>query len=208
MVQPSVLLFDLGGVLVENAAFHELKKLICDIPEETPLHDRWLDSPAVQKFERGETDEEEFAIGFVQEWTLGITPDEFLERFSQWIKGPFPGALDLLRSLRDRYTIALLSNCNSVHWARMDGIVTCVDHPFSSHLCGMVKPNSEIFQYVIAKLGCAPDQIVFFDDSLKNVLAARRSGITAVQTDGFEALQEALRQLNLHPLANSAVRDR
>lgn len=54
MQQPTVLLFDLGGVLVENVGFERLNALL---PTPLPLEElkaRWLASTAVRSFEVGD----------------------------------------------------------------------------------------------------------------------------------------------------------
>jgi hypothetical protein len=36
----------------------------------------------------------------VQEFALGVTPAAFLAEFQTWLRGPYPGAFELLRTLR------------------------------------------------------------------------------------------------------------
>jgi putative hydrolase of the HAD superfamily len=189
---PCVLLFDIGGVLVENATFQELARLLPPPVDISALPDRWLDSAAVQRFERGLITEEEFAAGFVDEWALEIEPARFLAAFATWPRGPYPGALALLERLRGRFTIAVLSNCNSLHWRRLADVINHADRAFSSHQLGLVKPDAAIFERVVQALDCAPDRIGFFDDSLRNVNAARAAGLLAHHTVGFEALRDTI----------------
>ena len=122
-------------------------------------------------------------------------PGDFLHAFSGWPRGPYPGALDLLDSLRDDYRLALLSNCNAVHWDRLTPFLDRVDSAFSSHLIGLVKPDAAIFHYVADALGVSPDEIVFFDDSPANVDAARAVGIAAHLVRGVEEVERAVREL-------------
>ena len=52
-MHPSVLLFDLGGVLIENVGFERFNALLSSpIPLEE-LKTQWLASPAVRSFETG-----------------------------------------------------------------------------------------------------------------------------------------------------------
>jgi putative hydrolase of the HAD superfamily len=194
---PSVLLFDLGGVLVENATFQELASLLPPPVDTGRLQDRWLDSAAVQRFERGLISEDEFSAGFVSEWGLEIDPARFLAAFATWPRGPYPGALALLERLRGRFSIALLSNCNSIHWRRLADVINHADRAFSSHQLGLVKPDAAIFERVVQDLDCAPEAICFFDDSLRNVNAARAAGLQAHHTVGFEALRDTIEALGL-----------
>jgi putative hydrolase of the HAD superfamily len=45
----------------------------------------------------------------------------------------------------------------------------------------LIKPEREIYQVLIDSLGCAPEEIVFFDDMPVNVESARNIGISAYQ---------------------------
>ena len=197
----SVLLFDLGGVLIDNVTFEALPALLPAPMARTAMQKRWLNSPAVQRFERGEIEPGEFAERFVNEWALGISPAEFLEAFAAWPRGMYPGAAETLGRLRRRHTIALLSNCNVVHWARMQPVLAHADHAFSSHECGLVKPDPAIFHHVVATLGCAAQDVTFFDDSAANVSAARELGMQARHTVGFDALKQAVFELGLRDTA-------
>ena len=194
---PSVLLFDLGGVLIENTTFQELPTLLRQPMAAGALVDRWLDSPAVRDFERGLMVSEDFAAAFAGEWDLAISPEQFLTAFAAWPKGPYPGALDLLERLRTNFTIAFLSNCNEIHWRRLDYVIGYADLAFSSHHFGVVKPDTEIFERVIRELDCPPEHVCFFDDSIKNVKAARAIGMNAHQTIGFDALADTISSLGL-----------
>ena len=48
-VRPKVLLFDLGGVLVDNVAFDRLPELLPEPIERGALVDRRIDSPSVRR---------------------------------------------------------------------------------------------------------------------------------------------------------------
>ncbi len=191
-----VLLFDLGGVLIETALFPLLRRIAPQI-EGDDIYDRWLESEAVARFERGSLNAEAFAAAFVREWALDMAPDDFMAAFATSVKGPFPGALDLLDRLRPQYVLACLSNCNSIHWPLIEGVADRFDHVFVSHLCGLVKPDPEVFQHVLRGLGRPPAAVRFFDDSLKNVMTAQAAGIQAHHTVGFQALEQTMTALGL-----------
>lgn len=200
--QPAVLLFDLGGVLVQNSMFDELPGLMPGGRSDDDLHDLWLSSLPVQRFERGEIDAERFADQFIGEWGLNISGVEFLDRVARWVKGFYPGASDLLRSLRKSYGISFLSNSNSLHWALLGDVLSHADCVFASHICGLVKPDRKFFQLAIEQINRHPGEICFFDDSARNVTAAREVGLRAYQTIGFDELARTISELGLHRFAN------
>lgn len=190
-----VLLFDLGGVLVDFAGFSELAAL-CPLPEDE-IRGRWLESPAVRAFERGALAAPEFARRFVAEWDLALEPERLLAEFIRWNRGFYPGAERLLRRLRPRHRLACLSNSNESHWAARPELPPLFDDVFPSHHLGLVKPDREIFERVIARLDVDATAIHFFDDSAVNVLAARRAGMAAHQVAGIPALEARLAELGL-----------
>jgi putative hydrolase of the HAD superfamily len=67
-----------------------------------------------------------------------------------------------------------------------------------SHVVGLRKPERPIFELAAGKLGLAPAECVFVDDTLRNVVAARQVGMTAVHFTGeAEQLTEVERLIGL-----------
>uniref|UniRef100_UPI0025CBF37A HAD family hydrolase n=1 Tax=Sphingomonas sp. TaxID=28214 RepID=UPI0025CBF37A len=157
--------------------------------------ERWLASPSVRAYERGGIDIQNFCQSFIQEWQLAISPTQFGERFSSFPKGPYPGVEPLLAELRKSYTVAFLSNCNDLHWAKLLPVLGWAHHAFSSHIMQAVKPDTASFQFVAKELNVSFNEIVFFDDSATNVRAANALGIPAHRTDGFAELATVLERL-------------
>ena len=193
-----VILFDLGGVLIENTGEKGLTALLPYELGRQELWDRWLASGAVRRFERGRIPPEMFAAQFIEEWRLAIGPSEFLESFATWPRGMFDGARTLIRNLRARHRVACLSNTNAVHWARFPDLPELFDSSFVSHLTGLVKPDPEAYEHVLRELDVQADAVYFFDDLLRNIDAARAVGINAVQVRGFAEVEPALRAEGLY----------
>jgi len=196
-VAPDVILFDLGGVLMDFGGLHRLAVLSGQ--EEGPaLRSRWVASKWVQAFERGACDAQTFAEGVVGDWGLDLTPAEFLDDFVRWPAGPFAGSLELVRRLHGTIRMGCLSNTNPIHWQRhLDhwGLVQHFDWTFTSHDLGVMKPDPEVFHHVIRTIGTAPDRLLFLDDSDEHVRAARNAGMRAERTQGLLEVQDALRSL-------------
>lgn len=201
---PDVILFDLGGVLMNFGGLARLAEL-AGKKQDAALRTRWISSEWVTAFERGACTAVEFAQGIVNDLELDLTPAAFLDDFSQWSAGPFAGSLDLVRSLHGTIAMGCLSNTNSVHWQRhLDhwGIVQYFDWTFTSHELGMMKPDPAVFRHVIRTIGTTPDRLLFLDDVDENVQAARASRMRSEQTVGLHEVEEALRS---HLPANSVA---
>lgn len=186
------LLFDLGGVVLQNATFERLNVLLRKALDLATLKQRWLSSPSVRSFELGQVGPDAFATAFIAEWSIACSAEGFIGEFAAWPRGFYPGAVPLLARLRRHHRIACLSNSNELHWNRFDGFSAYFDEAFSSHLLGAIKPDADCFKLVLGRLQVAPGEIVFFDDMEENVRAAARIGMNAIHVDGFESLVHAL----------------
>ena len=194
----NVLLFDLGGVLIDFAGFEEMRRLLPQVSDRSEIRDRWIHSESVQLFERGDITPEEFARRLVEEFHLELSAEEFLREFVSWARGPYPGAVSLLRRLRATHRIACLSNSNEIHTPiHRASIHPHVDSFYFSDEIGLVKPDREIFDYVIRDLAVSPRRIAFFDDTPVNVEVARNVGLCAFLVDGIVELEAQLQRLSL-----------
>jgi HAD superfamily hydrolase (TIGR01509 family) len=194
-VKPDVLLFDIGGVLVDYVGPERLSALLGGDPSPEDVLRRWPDCVSLARFETGELGIEDFAAAFVAEWGLPLTPASFLEEFAGWPRAPFPGALALLERLRGRAKLACLTNINELSWARVRdvmGLERCFDRCFASHEIGLLKPDPRIYAHVVEALGCDPARIAFFDDTQRNVAAAVAAGMRGYHVRGLAALETAL----------------
>ncbi|MCJ7716114.1 MAG: HAD family phosphatase [Anaerolineales bacterium] len=91
--------------------------------------------------------------------------------------------VEFIRSLQAEYKTALLSNA----WDdlrpllenlwEIDGIF---DQIFISGELKVAKPDPEIFQIVIDSLNQDPAELIFIDDFLENIVAARKEGMNAI----------------------------
>jgi putative hydrolase of the HAD superfamily len=61
----------------------------------------------------------------------------------------------------------------------------------------LIKPEAEIYQLLIDALGCAPEEIVFFDDILVNVEGARDTGIKAYRWENAKTARGILTDLGI-----------
>ncbi len=196
-VVPTLIVFDLGGVIVRICrGFHEgcaaaglpvrgeimTEALKARRRELSRLH-------GIGKLECAE---------FFRQVSLSLdglyTPAEVERVHRAWILGEYPGVLELLTELRTasrvhgRFQTAVLSNTNHPHWAAITGSypsLKLIDHPHASHLMGRHKPDAEIYDEFAALVGYTgrEREIVFFDDLEENVAAAVSRGWQAFTID-------------------------
>jgi len=195
-----VLLFDVGGVLVQLSGVEVMLEWLGHRISVDELWRRWLQSEPVRSFETGQIDADEFAIGVTAEFGLAVEPRQFLESFTHWPTGLYPGTLEMLARIPRSYQRVVLSNSNALHWPRVQNemkLGAAFDTHFVSHLTGRIKPDAAAFEQVVESLGCSPASVLFLDDNLLNVDAAKRLGMQAIRVQGIDETQRALVELKI-----------
>lgn len=111
----------------------------------------------------------------------------------------FPGEFNaevfqFLRVFAGARPLALLTNATSrlPSDLRQAGYLEKFNRIFNSSEIGHAKPAPEIFQHVCESLGLSPQELLFIDDSLKNIEAARALGFRAIQFRDLSQLRASL----------------
>jgi len=203
MRRDRVIMFDLGGVLIENHGKAELTAMLPLAPEPHDIWIRWLASPSVRGFERGMLTPEQFSTAFVAEWQIALEPSAFIQAFATWPKRLFEGAEELLHALKQQHHLACLSNTNAIHWERFPQLHALFDSRFLSHEMGLVKPDREAFEYALEHLNARPGDVYYFDDLLLNVSAAREAGMSAFHVEVFSEIEPILHGEGLYVRADA-----
>jgi HAD superfamily hydrolase (TIGR01509 family) len=192
---PQVLLFDVGGVLVQLSGVKTMLEWMGETATSEEMWHMWLHSTPVREFERGRMDAAEFAAAVTAEFRLPVQPQEFLDSFTGWVTGLYPGTLEMLAQIPSSYQRAVLSNSNVLHWTRVIDdlrLGAAFEHQFVSHLTGRIKPDADAFQGVVESLGCRPKDVLFLDDNILNIEAAKRFGMQAIRVQGIGETRAAL----------------
>ncbi len=187
-----IILFDIGGVLVHSNGIQALQRLLPSGNREEEILHRWNQSHAVLQFERGRSTPSAFASAFVEEWCLEMTASDFLAFFSEWVPGYYEGAIPLIETLKERYTVGCLSNSNEIHWSRLDQIDSLFHFTVVSHRTGWMKPAREAYEQVLKTVLVPPSDVFFLDDSAHNVVAAQAVGFRAHMVRGIEEARAIL----------------
>jgi glucose-1-phosphatase len=189
-----LVLFDLGGVLIEVAGVRAMLELT-GIDSERELWRRWLTCRWVRRFESGGCSPSDFAAGVVADWQLDISPPAFLQAFRDWPTGPLPGAAELVAQTRASVTTGCFSNTNALHWR--DHIATwpltgLFDHRFLSFELGLLKPDIAAFAQVADQLEVPAGRVLFLDDNAVNVAGAAAAGFQASHAAGVDQARQRL----------------
>ena len=109
----------------------------------------------------------------------------FDERWVETIGGPIEGNIALLRRLKAAgQPVYGLSNFATVKFAlarQIFDVLNEFDHCVVSGHVGVAKPNPRIFEILFERVGRKPHELLFVDDSPRNVQAAEALGMAAIR---------------------------
>jgi HAD superfamily hydrolase (TIGR01509 family) len=149
----------------------------------------------------GEVAGDAYISGFCERLGYGLTLDEWVEarRISTV---PRPEALDLVRQVRTRAKIAILTNNPGLlpeNAGRFfpELLPLFGDAIYTSGGFGVAKPDPECFRRCLDAIGVAPNEAFFTDDREEHVLGACTAGLVGCHYTSTPALAEALRSHGL-----------
>ena len=148
--------------------------------------DKFNNSEESIKVHKGEISTKEFFEYLKKYMDDNITLEEFKNIYVNNNKF-FNDTIEIIKKLKNlSYKVYLLSNLKEIDYEKFikHFDVSIFDEMFLSFKLGMLKPNDDIYQYVINKLNTKPENIYFFDDNKENVDGAIRNGINAYQVTG------------------------
>lgn len=115
-----------------------------------------------------------------------ITDEQIDDAWNSFLATIDPRKLMLLKKIRQRYKVFMLSNTNKIHFDYMEvhsfekgkgfGLTDCFDKCYLSYELHLSKPNREIFDAVLNDAGAMPENSLFIDDNARNIATAARMG--------------------------------
>jgi glucose-1-phosphatase len=179
------LLFDLGGVLVEI----DFERVCARWAEAASLpvahvKARFSHGEAYARHERGEIGIAAYCDALRHELQIELDDEQLVEGWQRVFVKEIEPTVRLLRALRGRVPMYLFSNTNPTHYAywreRYAAALEPLERIFVSNEIGMRKPERAAFEHIAREIGVPPERILFFDDTLSNVEAARALGMPSV----------------------------
>lgn len=184
------LIFDMGGVLVdldiedckrafkESIGYHDIDNII------DACHQKGI----YGDLEEGRLSAEEFRAIVLAGSRPGAVAADVDEAMSHILVGIHPAKVQLLRDLSEKYDLYMLSNNNAIclpFSSRMfdeagiplkDIFIKC----FFSFEMKALKPSAAFYKAVMREIGLPAEQMLFIDDSQKNVDGSIEAGLPAV----------------------------
>jgi len=184
------IIFDMGGVLVDldiegcKAAF----KRILDYQNIDNIIDACHQKGIWGQLEEGVLSADEFRRAVLADSRPDAVSTDVDEAMSYILVGIEPYKVDLLKRLAESYDLYMLSNNNEISIIRSSGMFADAGIPlddifrkcFLSYQMKVLKPSSSFYKKVIEEIGRPSDEMIFIDDSRRNVDGAIEAGLPAV----------------------------
>ncbi len=201
-VMINTIILDMGMVLIDfrwKELFHEMgltgekfDKMVAAT----------VNDPVWNEFDRGVWTDEMMEEAFVK------NAPELKKEISDFMNVYFPNVLrkfdytdawlDALKAAG--YRLLILSNFSEKAFrdcVKELDYVSKVDEAVISCNIHMLKPDPEIFEYIISNYDIVPEETVFIDDNVDNINTAKTFGLNTVLFTGKDNADEELRKLGV-----------
>lgn len=188
LTQIKNIIFDLGGVIINldiNRSIEALQKLCkanCQI-----AYSQREQSQLFDMLETGISSPEQFRAGLRAAYGITASDEEIDAAWNAMLLDIPQERIDLLLELGKKYRIFLLSNTNAIHQKRFNEIVahsftipsldSLFEQAYYSHLIGMRKPDTLVFEGIIAMNKLKKQETLFIDDSIQHIESAQKVGL-------------------------------
>ena len=196
------IIFDMGGVLIdldveackraykEGLEFHEIDQIL------DPCHQTGI----LGDMEIGKITDDQFRDYVIAHSRPGVKVKDVDHALHKILVRIAPYKIELLKKLSVKYDIYMLSNNNPIatqralEMFRESGFTMENDFKkcYISYQMKQLKPSAEFYKIVMDDIALPAEEMLFIDDSQKNVDAAIDAGLPAVYYEAGSDLAELL----------------
>ncbi len=181
--------FDLGGVIIRIYQTWEERCAAAGLAIRNP--ELWdeikpLRDELMVQYQTGRIEGSHFAQQLTEALRGLYSPAEIMSIHDAWLIDEYEGVGTIVDRLHQAgLDTAALTNTTHEHWVRMPQFPTVgrLRHRLASHELRLHKPDPAIYLRLERQLGYAGREILFFDDTEKNVQAAQAVGWRAEHID-------------------------
>lgn len=191
----SLILFDLGNVLVKfdhSIVARKLAKL--SKTTMSGIVTQFISSGLGSLLDEGKIDAREFSERVISALNLPMGVDEFQKHWNE-IFFENPGMESLLKRLKEKYPVYLISDTNPLHFEfirKKFSILNHIDQFFLSYEIGVKKPDPRIYFEVLKRSRAKAESVLYIDDREDLVAAARKMGFSALVFKSPKSLEKEL----------------
>ncbi len=190
MSKKKIILFDLGGVLI-NVDYNKTKEAFEElgIDDFNALFSQAQQNDLFSDYETGKISSFHFINKLLELLPAGTSANQVVHAWNAMILD-FPiERMNYMEKLAEEAKLYVLSNTNDIHVEKalrnlkkvtpkkLEDYFTEV---FFSHEIGDRKPNVSAFKLVLERMNAQPEDVLFVDDSLQHIEAAKSLGIETI----------------------------
>ena len=186
-LKDKIVLLDLGRVVFEF--YPELTFKALKLPSVLGGFDNIYKKVSTSKtyldFELGKLEFSKLQTALLKEINIELSDEEFLAAWNACLPKPLEGIDQVLQKFSKDTQYYALSNTNKIHLKHMKSfpVMKYFTEIFASSELGLRKPDPEIFKCVLKRLSISdPSKVLFVDDLIENINAAKSLGIKAEQS--------------------------
>lgn len=195
------IIFDFGGVIcnidisLTEKAFRDLGMITFDQSYSVTERDHFFGA-----FETGQLTPDQFRQALKPFFHQPVTDAQLDEAWNALLLDIPASRIDLLKQLRSRYRLFLLSNTNQIHYEQylgdlqkkyaLSGFGDLFEKAYFSHEIGLRKPFPEVFEFLLKDAVILPSETLFIDDSIQHIEGARKTGLLAYHLKPGETITD------------------
>ena len=206
-------IFDMGGVLIDLDVPRCIQAFIDDLdyPQITQIIDPCHQKGIFGDMEEGKVSADEFRAYVLKDARKGATPEDVDKALWNILVGIEPYKIPFLKRLAENYDVYMLSNNNPICTPRAEvmfeeaGFSMTKDFKkcYISYKLKALKPSAECFHAIMEDIGIPAENMLFIDDSQKNVDGSIAAGLPAVYYEPGSDLAALLAETLNDPSLNS-----
>ena len=180
------IIFDLGNVILDidyQSTIKAFEKI--GIENASILYSKSSQTKIFDQLETGKITKEDFILE-IQKIIPKASKSKIINAWNAIIKDLPESRIDILKNLKDKFSIFLLSNTNSIHvdyiikkigGGKYDEFYNLFDKVYYSHEVKLRKPDPNIFKLVINENNLKIKNTLFIDDSIQHINSAKKLGL-------------------------------
>jgi putative hydrolase of the HAD superfamily len=184
------IIFDFGGVICNiDITLSEEKFRELGFKGFNPSYSVDENEDVFRKLEGGKITIPEFTGTLKKHLGPGVTDEQVIDAWNAMILDIPRPRVKLIEDVRNSYRIFILSNSNEIHYNKyladfsmkygygsFEDLFETAWFSFKIHL---QKPSQEVFRFVIRESRLIPGETLFIDDTIGQVVSARKVGLNA-----------------------------
>ena len=192
------IIFDLGNVILNidyQNTIDAFKKI--GVPNASIFYSKSSQLNIFNQLETGHISKQNFILE-IQKIVPKASASQIINAWNAILQDLPNERLEILKNIKDKFSIFLLSNTNSIHIEKIidklgekkyEEFYNLFEKVYYSHEVKLRKPNSDIFKLVIKENCLSIKNTLFIDDSIQHIESAKKIGLKTYHLDGNKTLE-------------------